>query len=113
MRFHTKDNTRPALRLFLPVLLFGLILLGFSLGVSSLLADTGRREKESLERALRRSITYCYAVEGSYPESLSYLTEHYGLTYDHRHFFVDYRITGSNLYPDVTVLEVNEDEDTP
>lgn len=106
MRFQTRRKERPGLRLLLSVLLFALILILFSMGISSLSADNDRRQRESLERALNRSITSCYAVEGSYPESLAYLEEHYGLTYDHDRFFVDYRIAGANLYPDVTILEV-------
>ncbi len=106
MRFQTRRKERPGLRLLLSVLLFALILILFSMGIRSLSADNDRRQRESLERALNRSITSCYAVEGSYPESLAYLEEHYGLTYDHDRFFVDYRIAGANLYPDVTILEV-------
>ena len=105
MRFQTERRERPFFRLLLSVCVFALILGCFSLGVRSLSADTDRRQRESLERALNQSITSCYAVEGAYPESLEYLTEHYGLTYDHDRFFVDYRISGANIYPDVTLLE--------
>jgi hypothetical protein len=44
-------------------------------------------------------------VEGKYPESLDYLKEHYGLTYNEDLFFVDYRVSGSNILPDVTIIE--------
>ena len=63
------------------------------------------KQKESLERAIRRDIAQCYAVEGIYPPGLSYLKEHYGLSYDEDAFFVDYRPIGSNLYPEVVVIE--------
>lgn len=106
MRFQTEKKSRPQLRLLLSVSVFAVILLCFYLGIQSLSADTDRRQRDSLEEALNRSITYCYAVEGAYPESLEYLTKHYGLTYDHDHFFVDYHVSGANLYPDVTILEV-------
>lgn len=106
MRFQMERKYRPQLRLLLSVSVFAVILLCFYLGVQSLSADTDRRQRDSLEEALNRGITYCYAVEGAYPESLEYLTEHYGLTYDHDRFFVDYCVSGANLYPDVTILEV-------
>ena len=67
---------------------------------------TEEKQKESLERALQRDIAQCYAVEGIYPPGISYLEEHYGLQYDTTRFYVDYRHIGSNLYPDLTVLEV-------
>ena len=44
-------------------------------------------------------------MEGSYPESLEYLKEHYGITYDEDRFFVDYKIVGTNILPDVTIIE--------
>ena len=77
----------------------------FYQGIESLSSGSVRRQKESLENALNRSITYCYAVEGSYPESLEYLKEHYGITYDEDRFFVDYKIVGANILPDVTIIE--------
>ena len=106
MRFQTEKKSRPQLRLLLSVSAFAVIFLCFYLGIQSLSVDTDRRQRDSLEEALNRSITYCYAVEGAYPESLEYLTKHYGLTYDHDRFFVDYHVSGANLYPDVTILEV-------
>ena len=66
---------------------------------------TADKQLESLENALHRDIIQCYAIEGIYPPSLSYLEEHYGLTYDNTRFFVDYHSVAGNLYPDVTVLE--------
>ena len=38
-------------------------------------------------------------------EHLDYLKEHYGLTYDETRYIVNYEVMGSNLMPDVTVLE--------
>lgn len=54
----------------------------FVQGITSLSEGTRKRQKESLENAVMRDVTYCYTVEGAYPESLEYLEEHYGLTYD-------------------------------
>ena len=58
-----------------------------------------------LEKAVNRSITQCYALEGTYPPDMEYLTAHYGLTYDEDLFFVDYQTVGANIYPDVTIIE--------
>ena len=58
-----------------------------------------------LENALDRSITQCYALEGSYPPSLSYLVENYGLTYNSEQYFIDYQYIGSNLRPDTMIIE--------
>ena len=55
--------------------------------------------------AVIRKKAYCYATEGTYPESLEDLKAHYGLTYDEDLFFVDYQTVGANIYPDVTIIE--------
>lgn len=103
-RFEYK-NHHHSYRLPLMVILFLLIIWLFLSGISSLSESTKRRQKEALEQALTHSIAYCYSVEGTYPESLEYLKEHYGLTYNEDLFFVDYRMTGANLMPDVTIIE--------
>jgi len=89
--------------------MFLLILVLFIQGISSLSDSTRKRQRESLEKAIMRSITYCYTVEGAYPESLDYLKDNYGLFYDEDLFFVDYRISGSNILPDVTIIEKGDD----
>ena len=42
---------------------------------------------------------------------LEYLESHYGLTYDHDLFFVDYQAIGSNIMPDVTIVRLTEGSD--
>ncbi len=88
----------------LSLILFAAIFLFFIRSVNNISTDTLDRQEESLRDALTRSIVSCYCVEGTYPPSLAYLKDHYGLTYDDEAFFVDYRPIGSNMYPDVTVL---------
>ena len=66
---------------------------------------TQAEERMLLEAALNRSITHCYAIEGTYPESLEYLTKNYGLTYDEDKFYIDYQPLGADIMPDVTVIE--------
>lgn len=108
-RFTYQKQPPAAPKALLSVLAFLLILLFFVREISSLSDSTQRRQKESLEHAMMRSITYCYTIEGAYPQSLDYLKEHYGLTYDEDLFFVDYRISGSNILPDVTIIEREAD----
>ena len=88
----------------IPYLLFPAILIVFLLALSSIQDSALQKQQESLETALERSISQCYAVEGSYPPSLEYLKQHYGLLYDEDSFFIDYEYYGSNLLPEVTVL---------
>ncbi len=90
---------------FLPAILLLLVLIVFCFAVGSVSGTNDAREKEILQNALDRSITQCYALEGAYPSSLSYLVDNYGLTYDSKRYFIDYQYIGSNLRPDTMIIE--------
>lgn len=81
------------------------VLLCFLIALSNL--DNGQSEegRQQLENSLRRASVACYAAEGIYPPNLDYLTAHYGLQIDMDRYTVYYTIFGSNLMPDITVLE--------
>ena len=88
---------------FLPIVFFIVILVVFFILLGSVSDDTLDRQKSSLETALEHDIAQCYALEGRYPENVEYLSDHYGLTYDHNTFVVQYEFYGENLYPDYVV----------
>ena len=97
-RFEQKNRSLwQKLIYLLPILAFIVLFVLFLQGIGSVSESTLSKQQESLETALERSISQCYAVEGSYPPSLEYLKQHYGL-------FIDYEYYGSNLLPEVTVL---------
>ena len=103
-RFYAQKKTF-SITSYLPVLLL-VLALGFFVAFSGSFAKTNLAyEKDLLQKALDRSITQCYALEGTYPNDLEYLEEHYGLTYNKDHFYVDYQYIGGNLRPDVTIIE--------
>lgn len=104
-RFQYKKQPHKPSGFLLSLGVFLAVLIIFIQGLSSLSDSTMRRQKESLENAITRSVTYCYTVEGAYPENLDYLKDNYGLTYDEEVFFVDYRVIGSNVLPDITIIE--------
>ncbi len=103
-RFEKTSILRKLQKVSLPLIGFIFLFIFFIRGIASVSETTVDKQKESLTTALNRSITQCYAVEGTYPPSLSYIEEHYGLTYDHDKFFVDYQVYGANMYPTVTVI---------
>ena len=94
--------------MLLSVCVFFMIALFFFQGIASISEGTKKRQRESLENAIMRSVMHCYAVEGAYPADLEYLRTKYGLTYDESLFFVDYRAVGSNILPDITIIEREE-----
>jgi hypothetical protein len=66
----------------------------------------GRSEgRRLLEEGIRRAVVTCYAIEGSYPESISYIEKHYGVIVDTERYVVYYEIFASNILPNITVLE--------
>lgn len=104
-RFTTKREHLSKLpRVRILYILCPALLILFLFCLSSIQESTIQKQQESLETALARDITHCYAVEGYYPPSLEYIEVHYGLTYDKDLFFVDYRPIGSNMRPNVTVI---------
>lgn len=96
---------------FLSIGFFIVLFIVFISGVQDVSESTVKRQKDSLETAISRDITHCYAVEGAYPPSLDYIKQHYGLSYDEDLFFVDYQPIGSNVLPNVTVIEIDKEGD--
>jgi hypothetical protein len=103
-RFESNKKDSFFRNLMLSLFLFGLIFFIFHYAVGSVSSRTMNEEKAILEEALNRSITHCYAIEGRYPESLDYLKNNYGLTYNEDLFYVDYQPLGSDLLPDITII---------
>ena len=62
-------------------------------------------ETQLVRDAVRNAAITCYAVEGAYPDSVDYLSEHYGLAYDENRYFVTMESFASNRIPDIYVTE--------
>jgi len=60
--------------------------------------------------AVRCAALTCYAIEGRYPQTLSYLKENYGLTYDEESYVVVYDAFASNVMPGISVLTKGEEK---
>lgn len=104
-RFYHEKRPHPLRNLCLSLILFICICGVFFGSFGRFSATTRRKQKESLENALWHGVTQYYALEGRYPETLSDLTESCGIQYDENQFFIDYQIAGSNILPDITVIE--------
>ena len=76
--------------------------------LAALLPGIRRSIQENSREAIRDTVlrcsVECYAVEGAYPDSLSYLEDRYGLTVNHQDFIVTYEVFASNQLPEVQVL---------
>lgn len=107
-RFQTRKKTESPLKAAASLFLFAAVIVLFLWFLSTLSGTADSKEKASLENAISRDITYCYATEGAYPESLDYIKKNYGLVYDENKFFVDYTPRGENIFPDVTIIKLEE-----
>lgn len=101
----TKKGSLASRNLAVSIIAFLFIALLFWVGISMVSDRTSSRAAEILKDAVTRDIIHCYASEGFYPESLEYLKQNYGLTYDEERFLIDYQAIGSNLLPDVTIID--------
>ncbi len=93
----------------LSILVFVIVITVFLFGISAVSNSTLTDDRDLLEKAVKKDIVHCYAVEGVYPPSLSYIEEHYGLTYDHDRYIVSYETIGSNIMPNVMIIEHNKE----
>ena len=93
------------IRVLLPLALAAAALVWFSFAVEGLDRGRGDEDRRQLESTLRRGCTACYAAEGRYPPSLSYLEDCYGVQIDRARYTVHYTAVAENLMPDITVLE--------
>lgn len=108
-----KPISKSVLSILVPVVVFFSVFFLFLLPVSSISATTKQEEIENLKQAVIRSTIYCYAVEGTYPESLSYLENHYGIAYDHSKYLISYEVHASNLMPDIDVIILTNKGELP
>lgn len=88
------------INIFIFIVMIGILMFG----VRSMQQGTQDYSQESLEKALKRGIVQCYALEGRYPDTLEYLLENYHIVYDETYFDVKYEVMASNLMPQITVI---------
>ncbi|MDR2358097.1 MAG: hypothetical protein LBD92_08465 [Oscillospiraceae bacterium] len=86
--------------------LFAVIAAVLLRGVSSTEKAGAEEQAELLRESISRAVVSCYALEGSYPESLDYITENYGVRVDGSKFIVHYTIFASNIMPEVDIIEL-------
>lgn len=99
------STLKRALAYIIPLAVFAAMIVWFMLAMRSTASSTEKRELEALKTTVENSITMCYAVEGTYPESVEYLCANYGLIYDKNKYIVYYDSFASNIRPTVTILE--------
>lgn len=108
MRFATGKSDRRLLQLLAPLLTIVIGLAVFTYASDTFSKGNSERQQHALEEAVRSSSVYCYSIEGFYPPDVEYLEKHYGLSYDKTRYYVGYRLQGSNLMPEITIVPIEE-----
>lgn len=91
--------------IWLPVLTFILLLVILFAGIHKFEGILREQNLKLTEQSIQKAIVQCYANEGFYPASLSYLEDNYYLSIDYDDYHVYYECIASNLIPDVEVFE--------
>ncbi len=84
---------------------FVALIVGFVVLISGLTNTGSDQEAKLVYDAVKNAALTCYAVEGTYPEDLQYLRDHYQLAYNTDRFVVEYDAFASNLMPTIEVHE--------
>ncbi len=87
------------------ILIFVALIIAFVLLVNGITGKNNGRELQIVRDAVKNAALTCYAVEGMYPDDLTYLREHYNLSYNEDLYIVYYRPLASNLMPSIKVVE--------
>ena len=104
---HLYERPRGRYRgLVFAIVVFALLAVGFLLALFSTTQRSEARETALVSAAIQRGIVTCYAVEGKYPPSLSYLYENYGVSVDESRYAVFYDVVAANLMPSVQVSSI-------
>lgn len=92
------------LYLAVPIIGFVLCIVFFYVGVTEMSSLNSRAQINNLDTSISRDIMHFYASKGKYPENIHVLEEHYGLTYDHNRFRIEYKYMGTNTLPEYEII---------
>ena len=75
---------------------------------TNLSSQASGEQAHILEEAIRKAAVSCYAIEGRYPESLSYIRDHYGVIVNEEDYTINYEVFASNIMPSIEVKTKGE-----
>jgi len=88
----------------LPVLFTVAIMTMIVFGLRQTSESSSAEGLRILEDSLRRAVVMSYAIEGRFPESLTYIEENFGIHIDRTRYVVHYRVFASNILPEIAVF---------
>lgn len=99
-------------RFFIPswivsLLIFAVIAVMIMAGIENMSQSANAEQLAAAERAVRKAAVLCYALEGRYPATLSYLEEHYGVQLNTDKYVYHYQCIGQNIMPQIAVFSAD------
>jgi len=88
----------------LPVLFTVAIMIMIVFGLRQTSESSSAEGLRILEDSIRRAAVMSYAIEGRFPESLTYIEENFGIHIDRTRYVVHYRVFGTNILPEIVVI---------
>ena len=89
------------------ILILLLVIMWSVYGINNATDINKDQQKVELENSIRKTVTLCYAIEGSYPQNIDYLIDNYGLIVDKDRYVIHYEIFASNIAPEIEVFDFN------
>ena len=88
------------------VILFAALIVWFSAGLINAGKTSESQQMSNVKQSVINGVVLCYSTEGSYPESVGYLKENYGLRYDESKYAVNYIYISADIRPTVSVTAI-------
>lgn len=73
-------------------------------GYAAISQDVRQKGAVSVRDAILSGAVQCCAIEGSYPSSLEYLEDHYGVAVNREDYVITYSVFAENVMPTVVVV---------
>ncbi len=89
--------------MLLLLLMVAALVIYMVLPINNFAASSLERQSGAIERAITTAVLQCYALEGSYPPDLQYVSDHYGVILDYDNYYYQYEIFASNIRPSISV----------
>lgn len=108
-----REKSLYRLKLFISaagIVAFAAIIVWFMVGISNTRSVSDEQRRSNVKQSVMNGAVLCYAVEGFYPDSLDYIKENYGLSYDEERYLVHYRYVSADICPSVMVYDSDDTE---
>ena len=99
-----KNLIREAKGVVFTLVIIAAVVIFFWTAVGGAAGKADSSSASTLEKAIKRAAVQCYAIEGFYPPSVSYLEDNYGIIIDRDKFIVEYKCDIGNNLPIIKVL---------